>query len=71
MWDYGYDPTDQLTNAVLSIAGQDDQSWGYQYDAMGNRIQMSEDGDQTIDYISNELNQYTNILAQQSRNQIS
>jgi RHS repeat-associated protein len=61
IWTYGYDPTDQLTNAVLAATGESDQTWGYQYDAMGNREKMSEVSGQMseiTDYTPNNLNQY-------------
>jgi RHS repeat-associated protein len=61
-WKYGYDLTDQVTNAVLS-ASASDGAWGYAYDAMGNRKQSavgSEQPDVTA-YVANRLNQYSLI----------
>ena len=64
-WRYGYDLTDQVTNAVLSASASSDGAWGYAYDAMGNRKQASvSSGNSTPDvtaYIANNLNQYSAI----------
>jgi len=64
-WEYGYDLTDQVTNAVLSASGSDG-AWGYSYDAMGNRKTFSElsasSGTSALSvYSANRLNQYTVI----------
>ena len=65
VWKYGYDLTDQVTNAVLS-ASASDGAWGYAYDAMGNRKTASElsasSGTSALSvYSANRLNQYTVI----------
>jgi RHS repeat-associated protein len=74
VWNYGYDLTDQLTNALLSATGRTDQTWDYIYDAMGNRIQESEvrsQGSEITDYVANELNQYTSISNSSPTPQVS
>lgn len=65
-WRYGYDLTDQVTNAVLSASAGFDGVWGYSYDAMGNRKTASElsasSGTSELNvYSANRLNQYTLI----------
>ena len=65
VWRYGYDLTDQGTNAVLSASASSDGAWGYSYDAMGNRKQASASScNSTPDvttYAANRLNQYSLI----------
>jgi RHS repeat-associated protein len=66
VWKYGYDLTDQVTNAVLSASASADGAWGYSYDAMGNRKTVSESsassGTSALStYAANRLNQYTVI----------
>jgi YD repeat-containing protein len=60
VWKYGYDLTDQVTNAVLSASASADGAWGYSYDAMGNRKTASESsGTSALSlYSANRLNQY-------------
>ena len=67
-WKYGYDLTDQVTNAVLS-ASASDGAWGYAYDAMGNRktasaLSASSGTSELSTYAANRLNQYSNITYQ-------
>ncbi|MHC4404022.1 MAG: RHS repeat-associated core domain-containing protein [Planctomycetota bacterium] len=59
-WDgtyrYGYDPLGQLT----SVTYPDGRIVGYEYDALGNRLRVVDDG-VTTEYITNEMNQYTDV----------
>ncbi|MFO7902330.1 MAG: FG-GAP-like repeat-containing protein [Pirellulaceae bacterium] len=61
-WTYAYDATGQLTQAVLDSTDADisDKTISYEYDPVGNRISVIEDGI-TTDYETNELNQYTSV----------
>jgi len=64
VWKYGYDLTDQVTNAVLAASASADGAWGYAYDAMGNRRQSTIGNGQSADvtaYAANNLNQYSAI----------
>jgi len=57
---FGYNSKSELIAAAL---GLDD--YGYNYDEIGNRITASSSVDSVIsetDYLSNQLNQYTNIV---------
>ena len=51
---YSYDPTDQLVQAKYGTA----RTVGYQYDATGNRQNVSDNGSSQT-YSANALNQYT------------
>ncbi|MHC4404183.1 MAG: RHS repeat domain-containing protein, partial [Planctomycetota bacterium] len=55
-YDYGYDPLGQLT----SVTYPDGHVVSYEYDAVGNRIQVNDDGTPT-DYATNEMNQYEQV----------
>ena len=55
-WAYEYDDLEQLT-AFTDPTGHHVE---YVYDAVGNRLQVIEDGVAT-DYTVNELNQYTQV----------
>lgn len=61
-WTYGYDATGQLTSADFASINPDipDQSLTYEYDAAGNRITTSENGE-SVDYTTNNLNQYISV----------
>ena len=61
-WTYDYDATGQLTGAEFASTNPDipDQSLTYEYDAAGNRITTSENGE-SVDYTTNNLNQYTDV----------
>ena len=64
-WKYGYDLRGQVTSAEL--VGQPGGKWSYRYDGMGNRVDATVGAVQpppdqwTTGYITNELNQYTDI----------
>ncbi len=53
-WRYDYDPIGQLTRVETPGGRVID----YRYDAVGNRVSVTDDGT-IVDYVSNELNQYT------------
>ena len=53
---FGYNTRDEVTSAMFGT-----DSYSYGFDDIGNRVQMTEDGSQTTDYVANELNQYTAI----------
>jgi YD repeat-containing protein len=64
---YRYDDTYQLTGAKYNVdnpstgyaaATNPSRTVAYQYDALGNRTGVTEDGNQTL-YTANNLNQYT------------
>ncbi|HUT94718.1 MAG TPA: RHS repeat-associated core domain-containing protein [Thermoguttaceae bacterium] len=55
---YGYDPLSQLT----SVSYPDGHVVAYVYDAVGNRIKVTDDGAATA-YTTNEMNQYTDVGA--------
>ena len=55
-WDYAYDDTGQLT----AWTAPDGRHVQYQYDALGNRITVTDNGTAT-DYITNNMNQYTQV----------
>nr|WP_255547371.1 RHS repeat-associated core domain-containing protein [Oxynema sp. CENA135] len=55
-WQYGYDANSQLTSVQLP----DGRTIHYQYDAAGNRIAVTDDGEATA-YTTNNLNQYTAV----------
>jgi RHS repeat-associated protein len=59
-WDYTYDLTGQLTNAVFTSTNQDIPSRNieYVYDAVGNRIREIVNGVAT-EYATDNMNQYT------------
>jgi RHS repeat-associated protein len=63
-WTYQYDDVGQLTRAELvSTAGDiQDQVLAYTYDALGNRVRTTVNG-QGEDYDVNSLNQYTQVGA--------
>src|SRR5262249_25005650 len=53
---YRYDVTGQLTSVLLS----DGRSIQYAYDAAGNRLSVTDNG-VTTNYVTNNVNQYTDI----------
>ena len=55
-WLYSYDDLGQL----IGWTAPDGSSATYQYDAMGNRVQVIQNG-QTTSYTTNNLNQYTTV----------
>jgi RHS repeat-associated protein len=55
-WQYGYDPTGQLTSVTLPTG----RTINYTYDGAGNRIQVN-DNSATTNYSTNNLNQYTTV----------
>ncbi|MEM8831366.1 MAG: RHS repeat-associated core domain-containing protein [Cyanobacteria bacterium P01_G01_bin.19] len=61
-WTYGYDATGQLTSADFVSTNPEipDQNLTYEYDAAGNRITTTENGE-SVDYTTNNLNQYTDV----------
>ncbi len=62
-WQYGYDPTGQLTSAVFTPVPNSPvpaQNLQYVYDAIGNRILTIENG-VTTNYSTNILNEYTQV----------
>jgi RHS repeat-associated protein len=63
-WSYNYDDLGQLTHAILGSAAADipDQDLHYVYDALGNRMQMVENGVTNV-YTANSLNQYVTVGA--------
>ena len=56
---YGYNEKSELTNAVAAV--DSDYRYAYDFDDIGNRKTSAESGVQSAEYMSNELNQYTNI----------
>jgi RHS repeat-associated protein len=50
-----YDTRSEVTNAIMGT-----HAYGYVYDSIGNRIVATADGSET-EYLSNPLNQYTNL----------
>ncbi len=71
-WAYGYDATDQLTNALALGVSAPSREFSYTYDPMGNltrRVTPSNDGGSsaTNTYDPNYLNQYSAISNQQSQ----
>jgi hypothetical protein len=66
VWNYGYDLTDQLTNAALFAGSVPLRENSYSYDAMGNRLRTTENTENTEkvqSYLPNSLNQYTSITS--------
>ena len=62
-WTYSYDATGQLTHAVFASnnpANISNQDLGYEYDAVGNRVQTIQNGAVT-NYTVNGQNQYTTV----------
>ena len=61
-WTYGYDAIGQLTaaNFVSTNAAIANKSLVYEYDVVGNRTRVIEDGVETL-YTANMLNQYTQV----------
>jgi len=55
-WNYTYDADGQLTG----YTAPDGSSATYQYDAMGNRVQVTQNG-VTTSYTTNNMNQYTTV----------
>jgi YD repeat-containing protein len=53
---FGYNPRSELTSARMGT-----NVYGYAYDAIGNRTAATNNAE-TLTYLSNALNQYTNIL---------
>jgi len=58
--DFGYNLRSEMTNAVMRVVGQTTNTYAYAYDPIGNRLSASRNLDD-LTYISNELNQYTQI----------
>ena len=58
-WNYGYDDKGQLTGAEKS-AGDVSETYSYTYDGIGNRL-TAQEGASQFSYISNLLNQYTQV----------
>ena len=58
-WVYDYDASGQLTGAVFTSTNPEiaNQSLSYEYDAAGNRIRTTVNGE-TTEYTTNNLNQY-------------
>jgi RHS repeat-associated protein len=56
IFQYGYDANGQLTSVVTPT----NRTINYQYDAVGNRIGVTDSGT-TTSYTTNNLNQYTNV----------
>ena len=59
-WNFSYDNIDQVTGAMLNNSGSLLNTYSYNYDLIGNRIQAAKDSDITS-YSSNIVNQYTQI----------
>ena len=55
---FGYNTRSELIDAVMST-----NVYSYAYDPIGNRLSASSAPPREISYLSNELNQYTNIIA--------
>ncbi|RYD30756.1 MAG: hypothetical protein EOP85_23475, partial [Verrucomicrobiaceae bacterium] len=69
-WTYGYNDRSEVTSGVKKLANGNlaaGQQFGYEYDAIGNRISAQSGGDssgnnlRTVSYTRNALNQYTAI----------
>ena len=58
-YDYLYNTRSELTNATAAV--DSDYRYAYDFDQIGNRKTSAERGVQSAEYMSNELNQYTNI----------
>jgi hypothetical protein len=62
IWSYGYNTRSEVTSGVrrwtsgAAVAGQ---SFGYQYDPIGNRVSTTRDGEGALTWTANNLNQYT------------
>lgn len=59
-WNFSYDNMGQVTGAMLNNSGSLLNTYSYNYDLIGNRIQATKDNDITS-YNSNIVNQYTQI----------
>ena len=59
-WNFSYDNIGQVTGAMLNNSGDLLNTYSYNYDQIGNRIQAVKDND-TTSYTSNIVNQYTQI----------
>ena len=59
-WNFSYDNMGQVTEAILNNSGSLLNTYSYNYDLIGNRIQATKDNDITS-YNSNIVNQYTQI----------
>lgn len=59
-WNFSYDNIGQVTGAMLNNSGNLLNTYSYNYDQIGNRIQAVKDND-TTSYTSNIVNQYTQI----------
>ena len=59
-WNFSYDNMGQVTGAMLNNSGSLLNTYSYNYDLIGNRIQAEKDSDITS-YSSNIVNQYTQI----------
>lgn len=62
-WAYDYNLRGEVTGVARSDAdglAVDGQDWGYNYDAIGNRVSSTQDG-KARNYTANALNQYTDI----------
>ena len=57
---YLYNIRSELTNATAAVNAA--YRYGYDFDDIGNRMSSAECGVQSAEYVSNELNQYTNIV---------
>ena len=57
-YSFGYD----LNNRLISISDSSGRSIAYQYDALGNRSQMTSPDGRTISYAYNAVNRLTGIL---------
>src|SRR5262249_46490734 len=65
LWAYSYDAVSQLTHAVFTPNGSDPdgliaQDLRYVYDAVGNRVSVTENGVTTA-YTTNNMNQNTQV----------
>lgn len=59
-WNFSYDNMGQVTGAMLNNSASLLNTYSYNYDLIGNRIQATKDNDITS-YNSNIVNQYTQI----------
>jgi RHS repeat-associated protein len=59
---FAYNVRSELTNAVMPVAGQGDQRYSWTLDQIGNRTATTHNDDVRT-FAANELNQYTNIVA--------
>jgi RHS repeat-associated protein len=57
---YTYDAVDQLTNAIYAVAAVTNRIVSYDYDPVGNRENVTDNGTNT-GYAANHLNQYTAV----------